>query len=84
MDTSSAKQDEVDIGRDGADAVGGTEPRPRGFPTRTEAARQPDAMAAGRRWRESANEMMKVDGLEKKGSEQLAATGPPGEGGGGG
>ena len=32
MDTSSAKQDEVDIGRDGADAVGGTEPRPRGFP----------------------------------------------------
>ena len=32
MDTSSAKQDEVDIGRDGADGVGGTEPRPRGFP----------------------------------------------------
>ena len=28
MDTSSAKQDEVDIGRDGADAVGGTEPGP--------------------------------------------------------
>ena len=26
MDTSSAKQDEVDIGRDGADGVGGTEP----------------------------------------------------------
>ncbi|MBO7365255.1 MAG: hypothetical protein J6U28_00970, partial [Bacteroidales bacterium] len=34
MDTSSAKQDEVDIGRDGADGVGGTEPRPRGFPER--------------------------------------------------
>ncbi len=42
MDTSSAKQDDVDIGRDGADAVGGTEPRPRGFPPLTEAARQPD------------------------------------------
>jgi len=42
MDTSSAEQDEVDIGRDGADAVGGTEPRPRGFPTRTTAARPPD------------------------------------------
>ena len=26
MDTNSAKQDDVDIGRDGADAVGGTEP----------------------------------------------------------
>ena len=26
MDTSSAQQDEVDIGRDGADGVGGTEP----------------------------------------------------------
>ena len=26
MDTSSAEQDEVDIGRDGADGVGGTEP----------------------------------------------------------
>ena len=38
MDTSSAQQDEVDIGRDGADAVGGTEPRPRGFPTLPEAA----------------------------------------------
>ena len=37
MDTSSAKQDEVDIGRDGADEVGGTEPRPRGFPPLTEA-----------------------------------------------
>ncbi len=49
MDTSSAQQDEVDIGRDGADAVGGTEPRPRGFPSLPEAARQPDAMAAGRR-----------------------------------
>ena len=43
MDTSSAEQDEVDIGRDGADAVGGTEPRPRGFPSRTTAARQPVA-----------------------------------------
>ncbi|MBO4816780.1 MAG: hypothetical protein J5498_00650 [Bacteroidales bacterium] len=42
MDTSSAEQDEVDIGRDGADAVGGTEPRPRGFPSLTEAARHPD------------------------------------------
>ena len=30
MDTSSAEQDEVDIGRDGADAVGGKEPRPEG------------------------------------------------------
>ena len=49
MDTSSAEQDEVDIGRDGADAVGGTEPRPRGFPSLPEAARHPDAMAAGRR-----------------------------------
>ena len=56
----------------------------RGFPSRTEAARQQDAMAAGRRWRESANELMKVDGIEKKHSEQLAATGPPGVGGGGG
>ena len=46
MDTSSAKQDEVDIGRDGADAVGGTEPRPRGFPSLPEAARQPDETAA--------------------------------------
>ena len=43
MDTSSAKQDEVDIGRDGADKVGGTEPRPRGFPPLQEAARHPDA-----------------------------------------
>ena len=43
MDTSSAEQDEVDIGRDGADAVGGTEPRPRGFPPLPEAARQPAA-----------------------------------------
>ena len=42
MDTSSAEQDEVDIGRDGADVVGGTEPGPRGFPPLTEAARQPD------------------------------------------
>ncbi|MBQ3917794.1 MAG: hypothetical protein II693_06610 [Bacteroidales bacterium] len=49
MDTSSAEQDDVDIGRDGADAVGGTEPRPRGFPQLPEAARQPDAMAAGQR-----------------------------------
>ena len=48
MDTSSAEQDDVDIGRDGADAVGGTEPRPRGFPPLPEAARQPDAMAADR------------------------------------
>ena len=40
MDTSSAKQDEVDIGRDGADGVGGTEPRPRGFPPLTEQARR--------------------------------------------
>ena len=40
MDTSSAKQDEVDIGRDGADEVGGTEPRPRGFPPLTEQARR--------------------------------------------
>ena len=46
MDTSSAKQDEVDIGRDGADEVGGTEPRPRGFPTLPEAARQPDETEA--------------------------------------
>ena len=46
MDTSSAKQDEVDIGRDGADGVGGTEPRPRGFPTLPEAARQPDETEA--------------------------------------
>ncbi|MEE3462698.1 MAG: hypothetical protein VZQ27_00195 [Candidatus Cryptobacteroides sp.] len=45
MDTSSAEQDEVDIGRDGADEVGGTEPRPRGFPTRTKPARHPDAAA---------------------------------------
>jgi len=43
MDTSSAQQDEVDIGRDGADAVGGTEPRPRGFPPQPEAARQQDS-----------------------------------------
>ena len=43
MDTSSAKQDEVDIGRDEADEVGGTEPRPRGFPPLTEAARHPAA-----------------------------------------
>ncbi|MEE3406901.1 MAG: hypothetical protein VZR12_03585 [Candidatus Cryptobacteroides sp.] len=43
MDTSSAQQDEVDIGRDEADGVGGTEPRPRGFPPLTEAARQLDA-----------------------------------------
>ena len=43
MDTSSAEQDEVDIGRDGADKVGGTEPRPRGLPPPTEAARKPDA-----------------------------------------
>ncbi|MBO4818073.1 MAG: hypothetical protein J5498_07310 [Bacteroidales bacterium] len=42
MDTSSAKQDDVDIGRDGADAVGGTEPRPRGLPPLPEAARHPD------------------------------------------
>ncbi len=28
LDTSSAEQDEVDSGRDGADVVGGTEPRP--------------------------------------------------------
>ena len=40
MDTSSAEQDEVDIGRDEADAVGGTEPRTRGFPPLPEAARQ--------------------------------------------
>ena len=40
MDTSSAKQDEVDIGRDGADGVGGTEPRPRGHLPLAEAARQ--------------------------------------------
>ena len=39
MDTSSAKQDKVDIGRDGADEVGGTEPRPRGFPPLTTAER---------------------------------------------
>jgi hypothetical protein len=43
MDTSSAEQDEVDIGRDGADGVGGTEPRPRGFPPLKKAARQPAA-----------------------------------------
>ncbi|MBR5955701.1 MAG: hypothetical protein IK022_04065 [Bacteroidales bacterium] len=49
MDTSSAKQDEVDIGRDGADRVGGTEPRPRGFPPPTEAARHPDATEGVRR-----------------------------------
>ena len=42
-DTSSAKQDAGDRGRDGADKVGGTEPRPRGFPPLPEAARQPDA-----------------------------------------
>ena len=42
MDTSSAKQDDVDIGRDGADKVGGTEPRARGFPPLPEAARHPD------------------------------------------
>ena len=47
MDTSSAQQDDVDIGRDGADRVGGTELRPRGFPTRTTAARQPDATTEG-------------------------------------
>ena len=40
MDTSSAEQDEVDIGRDGADGVGGTEPRPRGHLPLAEAARQ--------------------------------------------
>ena len=40
MDTSSAKQDEVDIGRDGADVVGGTEPRPRGVPPVIAAAEQ--------------------------------------------
>ncbi len=38
MDTSSAEQDDVDIGRDGADRIGGTEPRPRGFPSLPEAA----------------------------------------------
>ena len=48
MDTSSAKQDEVDIGRDGADGVGGTEPRPRGHPPLTEAARQLDAAEQSR------------------------------------
>ena len=48
MDTSSAKQDEVDIGRDGADGVGGTEPRPRGFPSLTETARQPAAGQAAK------------------------------------
>jgi len=47
MDTSSAKQDDVDIGRDGADKVGGTEPRPRGFPPLQEAARHPDAEEDG-------------------------------------
>ena len=41
MDTSSAKQDEVDIGRDGADGVGGTEPRPRGFPEREDKKSRP-------------------------------------------
>ena len=46
MDTSSAKQDEVDIGRDGADEVGGTEPRPRGFPPLTEQARPSSAVEA--------------------------------------
>ena len=40
MDTSSAEQDEVDIGRDEADEVGGTEPRPRGFPPLTTARQQ--------------------------------------------
>ena len=55
MDTSSAEQDEVDIGRDGADAVGGTEPRPRGFPPLTKAARQPSATKGQRRRRKKAD-----------------------------
>ena len=59
MDTSSAEQDEVDIGRDGADGVGGTEPRPRGFPSLPEEARQPDAEAGRRK------------GAQKKGTRNL-------------
>jgi len=47
MDTSSAEQDEVDIGRDGADAVGGTEPRPRGLPPLTTAEGDEKRLTAG-------------------------------------
>ena len=47
MDTSSAKQDEVDIGRDGADVVGGTEPRSRGFPPQPRDSAGPGSQGAG-------------------------------------
>ena len=77
MDTSSAKQDDVDIGRDGADRVGGTEPRPRGFPPLTETARHPAAgqaaesrqglrrkQLAERRWRGMEEKMFGRGSLE--------------------
>jgi len=82
MDTSSAKQDEVDIGRDGADEVGGTEPRPRGFPPLTETARHPAAGQAaesrqGLRRKQAGGGAEEGDGRKKGRAETVGERFPP-------